>query len=154
MRKLYALLLVMMFFMASCVTPYDKVLEGARKDLLAGELKTTYATLDRLCKERPGEAACALRDDVKGKIGAAVFDKVKNTVEGSKVNGYLPLDIADALYKDIQELSNYGYTPSETQPHVVGIDAEKAKTETAVKDMLEQVASFQTEMKYVKAADS
>lgn len=154
MNKPYALLLVMMFFLASCATPYDKGLEDTRKEVTAGELKTAYAKLDALCKERPGEAACALRDDVKSKIGSTVFDNIKNTVEGSKVNGYLPLDTADALYKDIQELGNYGYTTSQTHPYVVGIDAEKAKTETAVKDMFEQAGVLQSEMKRAKAAET
>ncbi|MBI5235070.1 MAG: hypothetical protein HY886_02345 [Deltaproteobacteria bacterium] len=153
MKKFHALLLGTMFILASCATPYDAGLKDARERVTAGEFKTSYAKLDGLCKERPGEAACALRDDVKNKIGSAVFDKVKSTVEGSKVNGYLPLDIADALYKDVQELNDYGYTTVETQPYVVDIDAEKAKTEAIVKGMLDEAGKLQSEGKRVKAVD-
>ncbi|MBI5561729.1 MAG: hypothetical protein HY894_02580 [Deltaproteobacteria bacterium] len=133
MKRYYPLLLAGTLLLAqSCVTSYDKGLKEAGALVASGELRAAYPKLAELCKEKPQSDSCAQRDSVKSSIGAAIFDKVKASMDADRVDGLLPLPVIAAHGKDVQDLSNFGYSAEDLAPTLASLNAEKTTTDDGV----------------------
>lgn len=143
MKKYFPLLiLASAIALQSCATSYDKGVKDAGMLVASGDYRSAYPLLDELCKARPDGAACAQRSDVKARIGAEAFDRVKASLESDRVDGLVPVAIIAALRKDVDELAKFGYDKSETASVTETLGREKIKTDEAVTGFIAKAAEL------------
>lgn len=126
------LLAALAIVLQACAGSYNEGIKEADLMAVSGDYKGAYARFDSLCAEKPGADACAKRGDMKTRIGAAVFDNIKTSLEAARTGGLVPLPVIVSNRKDVATLAGFGYTAEETASAMLTLSAEETKTNDGV----------------------